>query len=85
MNLLKKANAKYWAVTAAACGLMGAALPSFAQTADMSAAIASSIDDGVNQVKGVATTNGPKLFGVAVVGVLIGIGIKYIRKLRGAA
>ncbi|MFX3551309.1 hypothetical protein V8921_20610 [Ralstonia mannitolilytica] len=84
-NLLKKANAKYWAITAAACGLAMSALPASAQTVDIAAAVGQAVDDGVSQLKSVATTNGPKLMGAAVVGVLIGVGIKYVKKLRGAA
>lgn len=85
MNLLKKANAKYWAITASASVAAMSALPASAQTVDLSGAIASAVDDGVSQLKSVATTNGPKLMGAAVIGVLIGVGIKYVKKLRGAA
>lgn len=87
MNLLKKANAKYWAITAAACGLAMAALPASAQTAavDINSAISDSVDQGVTQVKSALTTNAPKLLGVAIVGVVVGVGIKIVKRLRSAA
>ncbi|MBA9848022.1 hypothetical protein D7S78_21745 [Ralstonia pickettii] len=84
-NLLKKANAKYWAITAAASVAAMSALPASAQTVDLNSAIASAIDDGVTQVKTAFTTNGPKLIGVAIGGVIVGVGIKLVKKLRGAA
>ncbi|AMP72803.1 hypothetical protein RALBFv3_00885 [Ralstonia solanacearum] len=86
-NLMKKANAKYWAITAAACGLAMAALPASAQTAtvDINSAISDAVDQGVAQVKSAWTTNGPKLIGLAIAGVVVGVGIKIVKKMRGAA
>ncbi len=87
-NLMKKANAKYWAITAAACGLAMAALPASAQTTgtvDINTAISDAVDAGVTQVKSAWTTNGPKLIGLAIAGVIVGVGIKIVKKMRGAA
>lgn len=75
-------NLRHYGLNAAVMGLLAAPMLSFAQSGDpVDAAVALAFSTATTKIG----TYAAGLIGVAVIGVGVAIGIKYVKKTKGAA